>query len=119
MNRANELRRVMHAISGIRVEDYDVDFALRIIETILVELNISPELFTSLGRTREASEARFIAVYLIKKNTELKLKPIAKLIGNRDHSTVLYCFDTAKDLLETNKVFAEKLKIVERKLKEQ
>lgn len=53
-------------------------------------------------RKKEVVEARQIAMTVLKKHSNLSLKNIGKLFGNRDHTTVLHALATIRDLVETD-----------------
>ena len=52
-------------------------------------------------RVREIVEARKCFCYLCKELNNLTLKYIGKMLGYRDHSTVIYAINTWQDLLDT------------------
>ncbi len=56
-------------------------------------------------RCRDVVEARQIAMFMMRKQTNLSLARIGMLCGNRDHATVLHAERTVTNLLETNKEF--------------
>lgn len=111
-----ELMQLMQALKPIKIDGDDAETAKLIALTVAEVLNITMAKIKCRTRKREYVEARFIMVYLIKKYTSLKLKPIAEMIGNRDYSTVIYCNDTAEDLRLTNPSFRNKLNQVETRL---
>lgn len=49
-------------------------------------------------RLRHIVKARYIAIYLIRKRTDLTLTAIAHLF-NRDHTTVIYAIQTIEEVL--------------------
>lgn len=64
-----------------------------IIEVIAEHFNISPSDIYSINKSRNIAYPRQIAMYLCRKLTELSLADIGKLMGNRDHSTILHGID--------------------------
>ena len=62
------------------------------------------------SRRREIVQARQVAMYLSKKYTKNSLTAIGKLIGNKDHSTVLYADRMVKNLLDTDKHLKSQMK---------
>ena len=47
-------------------------------------------------RLRAISLPRQIAIYLIRKHTQLGFKDIGKIFGGKDHSTAMYAFEKFK-----------------------
>jgi chromosomal replication initiator protein len=52
--------------------------------------NTSPEALAGPSRIKPITEARHIAMYLLREDALLPLKTIGHLLGNRDHSTVIH-----------------------------
>ncbi len=57
-------------------------------------------------RKREVVQARQIAMYFSKKYTKYSLAIIGYRVGKKDHATVLHADKTVKNLIETDKMFA-------------
>ena len=60
---------------------------------------------------------RQIAMYLAKKLTDLSTAKIGKMIGNRDHATVLHSYKTIKDCVEVDKELRETIDKIEKEIK--
>ena len=56
------------------------------------------------------TNARQIAMYLIRRMTNLSLKDIGKAFGNRDHSTVMHSLDKVETQMRSDPAFAETVK---------
>lgn len=69
------------------------------------------------SRKREIVQARQITMYLSKKYTDASLSHIGKIVGKRDHATVLHACKTIKDQIETNKSFRSSVEEIEGLLK--
>ncbi len=69
-------------------------------------------------RKREVVQVRQVAMFLSKKHTENSASKIGKLIGNRDHATVLHACKIIKDLLEVDKNFKAEIEEIESSLKQ-
>lgn len=72
-------------------------------ETILTVsaemLNVSAEDLKGSSRRREISQARHIAMYLMRQHTDLSLPRIGEKFGGKDHTSVMYsCDKIAKQL---------------------
>ena len=73
-------------------------------------LNLDFARFNSTERTREIAQARQIAMYLIRRMTNLSLNDIGKEFGDRDHTTVLHSLDKVEKQMRTDPAFAEVVK---------
>lgn len=69
------------------------------------------------SRKREIVQARQVAMYLSKKYTDASLSHIGKIVGKRDHATVLHACKTIKDQIETSKSFRSSVEEIEVLLK--
>ena len=71
----------------------------------------------SKTRKREIATARQVAMYLSKQYAKSSLSVIGKLIGGRDHATVLHACSVVNDLMDTDKNFRMSVKELEQRLK--
>ncbi|MDD3404776.1 MAG: chromosomal replication initiator protein DnaA [Sphingobacteriia bacterium] len=78
---------------------------------------ISTDKLMSSSRKREISTARQVAMYLSKQYTKNSLSSIGKIIGNRNHATVLHACSVVNDLIDTDKNIRFDLQELEDKLK--
>ena len=62
------------------------------------------------GRAKDISLARQIAMYLIRRMTNLSLKEIGKEFEGRDHTTVLHSLERVEELVKTDPEKAEIIK---------
>ena len=69
------------------------------------------------SRKREIVQARQVTMYLSKKYTDCSLSNIGKIVGKKDHATVLHACKTVKDQIETSKDFAASVEAIEGLLK--
>ena len=67
----------------------------------------------SKNRSKELSEARQVAMFLMKKLTDKSLRDIGSLLGGRDHSTVMHGLQKIEWRLKTNSDLADKIKQLE------
>jgi chromosomal replication initiator protein len=61
-----------------------------IITGVATYFSISPSSLSGPSRAKPIAEARHIAMYLLREDAQLSLKAIGRLLGNRDHSTVIH-----------------------------
>jgi chromosomal replication initiator protein len=64
--------------------------AARIIAMVAAEFNTTEEAIKSDRRDRATVLARYVTIWLLAQMTNLNYSAIAKMIGDRDHSTILY-----------------------------
>lgn len=89
-----------------------------IIEALCDALELAPSDVKGPKRFSDLSDARCIAVHLIRKHTDLTLLEIALFIRRMNHSTVIYLLARYKDLLFGCEGFRWKVNLVNRHLKE-
>ena len=65
--------------------------------------NVSPATLAGPSRARPIAEARHVAMYLLREESQLPLKQIGRLLGNRDHSTVIHGCRKVSTLVNTTK----------------
>jgi len=66
-------------------------------------------------RTKEVAEARMVAMYLARENTNLSLKTIGIYFGGRDHSTVVHACKIIEERCEKDEKFCRFLNSVKEK----
>jgi chromosomal replication initiator protein len=69
------------------------------------------------NRLQNTVFARKAAAYILRKHTNLSLSEIAPYIGVKDHTTVLYNVSTAKDLIDTEGWYKNKIDEIEDEIK--
>ena len=102
---------VIRAVKDIFKEKSDIlPTADVIIDEVCKFYNLEPELLRGQGRSKDISLARQIAMYQIRRMTNLSLKEIGAEFGGRDHSTVLNALNRVEDLVKTDPEKAEIIK---------
>jgi chromosomal replication initiator protein DnaA len=79
--------------------------------------NIEPTVIQMCSRKREIVQARQITMFLVKKYTNFSFSRIGKIVGKKDHATVLHACKTIKDQIETNRSFRSSVEEIECLLK--
>lgn len=81
------------------------------------ETGITIKRLESPDRTRAVTEARQMAMYLIRKYTKYTMVTVGRLFG-RDHSTVIYSLANVNNMIDSkNFDFVTMLKKIEEKVK--
>lgn len=89
-----------------------------IIEIVCRYFNLDEALIQTQSRKREIVLARQITMYFAKKYTDSSFAHIGKVVGNKDHATVVHAVNTVKDQMETNKSFRATMDTLEVSLKQ-
>ncbi|MDO4172633.1 MAG: chromosomal replication initiator protein DnaA [Prevotellaceae bacterium] len=88
-----------------------------ILECVCRHYEVTPNSVKGRSRKREFLLPRQLTMFLAKKYTNIPASRIGRMIGNRDHSTVLHSIDIIEKKLKTDKQFAEEVEKVETALK--
>ncbi|MBC5733517.1 chromosomal replication initiator protein DnaA [Flavonifractor sp. DFI.6.63] len=81
-----------------------------IIEEVSKFYNIDAEAIRGQGRTKDTALARQIAMYQIRRMTNLSLKEIGREFDNRDHTTVMHSIERVEKLMKQSPEVAEVIK---------
>jgi len=88
-----------------------------IIQTVIRVLGVYKSQLTGIGRKQRITEARYIALKIIRDNCpKYTLAQIGKLV-NKDHSTVIYGLKQFNDWYDTDTFFRTKYNLVLARLK--
>nr|MBS0037304.1 chromosomal replication initiator protein DnaA [Saprospiraceae bacterium] len=103
--------KVMHQF----IEKEEREVSVENIKKLVCEsLGLDLESVQGKSRKREIVSARQIGMYLSKNFTSASYKEIGRCFGGRDHSTVIHSYKTIQDQIETNEVFSDKIKKLEK-----
>ncbi|MDR1555951.1 MAG: chromosomal replication initiator protein DnaA [Tannerellaceae bacterium] len=116
-NREIDMALAKRVISqAIRLEKKQISIQM-ILEVVCTCLNLELSAVQTHSRKREIVQARQLTMYLSKKYTNCSLSHIGKVVGKRDHSTVLHACRTIKDQLEIDRALHAIVEEIETKLK--
>ena len=100
----------------VRVENKELSIE-KIQEKVCRYFNLDEALVQTPSRKREIVQARQITMYLAKKHTSASFSRIGKVVGGKDHATVLHACKTVKDQMDVNKNFRSTVETIEDLLK--
>jgi hypothetical protein len=90
----------------------------KIIEIVSGCFGVDVSGIKSKCRKRELAEARQVCMYLIMKYTTKTLSDCASMVNIHQHGTVIHARKAVGNLIDTDKVFATKLRLIEKAIEE-
>lgn len=84
-----------------------------IMDTVCNHFNVTATAVNSKSRKRDYVVARQVTMYLAQKYTKMPASRIGKLVGNRDHSTVIHSCSKVEERLKLDHSFGEELMSIE------
>ena len=88
-----------------------------ILEKVCNHFNVSVSGVNGKSRKRELVIARQVSMYLAQKYTKMPASRIGKLVGGRDHSTVIHSCSQIEQRMKVEKGFAEEVNSIENSFK--
>ncbi|MCS7177498.1 MAG: chromosomal replication initiator protein DnaA [Candidatus Kapabacteria bacterium] len=88
-----------------------------ILSAVAQYYGLATSVLTGKTRKREATEARHVAMYLLRKHLKLPLKMIGQLFGGRDHTTVMYACESIERELSTSSTLQLAISQIEHSLR--
>lgn len=88
-----------------------------ILDKVCAHFNVTTNAVNSRSRKQDIVLARQVSMYLAQKFTKIPAKRIGKLVGGRDHSTVLHSCSQIEKRLEVDKGFNAELSSIENSFK--
>lgn len=88
-----------------------------ILDTVCNHFGVSSSAISSRSRKREFVVARQVSMYLAQKYTKMPASRIGKLVGGRDHSTVLHSCSQVERRIKTDRDFQDELTSIENAFK--
>ena len=87
-----------------------------IIRMVAEHYNVSPEDITSKKRNSEFVLPRQVVMYLCRELTDTSLANIGKLLGKKDHTTVIHGANKIADELSSNEELKNNIEIIKKKI---
>ena len=87
-----------------------------IIDTVASNFNLTPEDLIGRRRYKEVSQARQVAMYLLKKQNNYSLNEIGCLLGGRNPSTVSHACEKIEMDIQSSPVLRQKVQHIQKKL---
>lgn len=107
--------KLAEKVMGQFIEKENKEISVNNIKVLVAEkLGLEIDQVEGKSRKRDIVSARQIGMYLSKAYTAASFKEIGQCFGGRDHSTVIHACKTIKDHIETNEMFFEKVKSLEK-----
>jgi chromosomal replication initiator protein len=88
-----------------------------ILDTVCRHYNVSATAINSKSRKRELVTARQVSMYLAQKYTKMPASRIGKLVGGRDHSTVIHSCTQVENRLKVDEMFSADIVSIENSFK--
>ena len=107
-------RQIVKQAVGLESRQLSVE---KILDIVCKYFNMDKALIHTKSRKQEIVQVRQIAMYLAKKYTDCSFAHIGKIIGGKDHATVMHACKTVKDQIETSKSFRATVESIEDCLK--
>lgn len=106
--------RVLKRSVKVESEPLTID---NIIESVCQHYKVTPQAVNGRSRKRDLVMARQVSIYLAQKYTKLPATRIGKLVGGRDHSTVIYSCNQVEQRLKIDTKFSSELTSIENSFK--
>ena len=101
---------VKRAIADVKRVGDDIPKPEKIIRETARYYSIGEDEIRGQNRARLQTEGRQVAMYLMRKLTDLSLMEIGEQFGNRNHTTVLSSIRKIEDMLRTDSSMASKIR---------
>ena len=88
-----------------------------ILDTVCNHFSVTQTAVNSKSRKRDLVTARQVTMYLAQKYTKMPAARIGRLVGNRDHSTVIHSCAQVENRLKIDNTFKEEINSIETSFK--
>ncbi|KAA6329972.1 Chromosomal replication initiator protein DnaA [termite gut metagenome] len=116
-NKDIDLDLTKHIIGKIVQKETTPVTIENIVKKVCKYFELDSEAIHTKSRKREVVQVRQVAMYLAKKHTDASSSKIGRLIGNKDHATVLHACKIVKEQCEVDKSFRADVENIELSLK--
>lgn len=87
-----------------------------IIEVIAEHFNLTTNELYSINKSRNIAYPRQVAMYLCRKLTDFSLSDIGKIMGNRDHTTILHGIDKVEKNIKSDPSMQNTIDVLTKKI---
>lgn len=87
-----------------------------IIDVVAEHFGVSPADITSKKRNSEFVQPRQVVMYLCRKLTDTSYVNIGKLLGKKDHTTIIHVVNKIEDELKSNDELSSKIETIKKKI---
>ncbi len=87
-----------------------------ILDTVADHYNITVEEILSKKKNKEIALPRQICMYLCRKYTNESLQNVGRILGNRDHTTVMHGFEKIGKSIDTDEILKNNIEILTKKI---
>ena len=88
-----------------------------IIESVCQHYNVTPANINSRSRKKDYVMARQVSIYLAQKYPKMPATKLGKLVGGRDHSTVIYSYNQVEQRIKIDQKFSSEITSIENSFK--
>ena len=106
--------QVVSRLVHVSAADCSID---NITTAVCEHFNVPEKQLYAASRKREIAQARQVAMYLAKKMTDKSYVEIGRLMGNRNHATVMHAVSTVSDQMEHDAFLRRSVAQIENVLK--
>lgn len=106
--------KIMKRVVRVSDEPVTLDY---ILDIVCEHMNVTPADINGKSRRKEFVQARQIVMYIAHTHTSLPASRIGRLIGGRDHSTVIHSFRKIEAQMTKDKDLTEMVALIEKNVK--
>jgi len=93
---SNEIRNPIFKSRTVTSDDKEI------VKILAKNFNLDEKTLTGPGRHKETVFVRDLIIYLLREGQQLSFTTIGRMLGNRDHTTIIHSFKKTSDLLKNN-----------------
>ncbi len=115
--RSITLKYAQEVLSDLIGESEPLDVTIdKIFSAVVKKYGVSREEIVGQKRTKNIMPSRHISIYLIREITEMSFPNIGKLIGDRDHATMISSYEWVKKKLIREPIFAADIETLRKEI---